>query len=76
MSAVGMTARLTVPAYNAVTAAPSSGMSDVYGEGSTTLATTQRRLPILRSRANPNLSQVDSAPSKRKPAGTEPASSG
>lgn len=47
-----------------------------YGFGSTTFVTTQRCLPILRSRMNPNFSYVDKAPWKRKPAGTEPASSG
>jgi hypothetical protein len=47
-----------------------------YGLGSTTLATTQRCLPILRSRTNPSCSYVDRAPWKRKPAGTAPASSG
>jgi hypothetical protein len=33
-----------------------------YEFGSTTFATTQRCLPILRSRANPSLSYVDRAP--------------
>jgi hypothetical protein len=47
-----------------------------YECGSTSLVTTQRCLPILRSRTNPSLSYVDRAPWKRKPAGTEPASSG
>ena len=47
-----------------------------YEFGSTILATTQRCLPIFRSRTNPSCSYVDRAPLKRKPAGTEPASSG
>jgi hypothetical protein len=36
--------------------------------GSTTLVTTQRCLPILRSRTNPSFSYVDRAPLKRKQA--------
>ena len=47
-----------------------------YDLGLTTLVTTQRCLPILRSRMNPSFSYVDKAPLKRKPAGTELASSG
>ncbi len=44
--------------------------------GLTVLVTTQRCLPILRSRTKPSSSYVERAPLNRKPAGTESASSG
>ena len=51
-------------------------LDTAYDVDSTTRATTQRCLPICLSRTNPSLSYVDAAPLKRKPAGTDAASSG
>src|SRR5215831_8230083 len=48
----------------------------IYRSASTTFLTTHRCFPSLRSRVNPSCSYVESAPLKRKPAGTASAPSG